>query len=101
MKPQAAGTNGNNPRRPKTATSKSTIGRPRRLSDAQITAILEWHKNHKSLKQVAREHGVSVNTIQYVVRTNGTYKQCSPEERAATRARRDRVIANLKAHCVL
>ena len=78
-------------------SNKSTVGRPRALTDAQITAILEWHKNRKSFKQVAREHGVSVNTIQYVIRTNGQYKQCAPEQRGPTKAQRRQRIAELKA----
>ena len=73
----------------------STVGRPRLLTDAQITAILEWHRNRKSLKQVAREHNVTVNTIQRVIRNQGHYKQCSPELRAATLRERMRLLESV------
>jgi transposase len=78
------------------ATARSTLGRPRRLTDAQIAAILDWHRNRKSYKQVAREYGVSVNTIKYVIRHGGQYKQCDPAQRAFVVERRCQVIANLR-----
>jgi transposase len=59
----------------------STVGRPRSLTDAQVAAILEWHRNRKSFKQFARELGVSQSTIQNCIRSCGRYKQASPELR--------------------
>ena len=70
---------------------KSTIGRPRKLSDQQVKIILAWHvrflfwralrNTQKSQRQLARELGVSQSTISHVVRTWGRYKQLSPELR--------------------
>jgi transposase len=67
---------------------KSTIGRPRKLSERQVKVILAWHmrfllwrafrKTLKSQRQLARELGVSQSTISYVIRIGGLYKQMSP-----------------------
>ncbi len=75
----------------------STVGRPRALSDAQVEEILAWHRRRKSCKQLAREYGVSPNTIQGVIRRNGQYKQPSPELRGAVTARRRQRLAELEA----
>ena len=70
---------------------KSTIGRPRKLTDRQVKLILSWHVRYqswralgtklKSQRQLAKELGVSQATISYVVRSGGHYKQVSPELR--------------------
>jgi transposase-like protein len=44
------------------------IGRPRVLSDAAVEDILSWHRNRRTLKQVARQHGVSPNTVRNLIR---------------------------------
>ena len=72
---------------------KSTIGRPRALTDHQVGIILAWHtrflawkalrKTLKSQRRLAQEFGVSQGTISRAVRFNGQYKQPSPEERPA------------------
>jgi len=72
---------------------KSTIGRPRTLTDRQVQIILACHarylawkvqrKTFKSQRQLAREFGVSQGTISRAVRFNGQYKQPSPDERSA------------------
>ncbi|HTP29174.1 MAG TPA: helix-turn-helix domain-containing protein [Anaeromyxobacteraceae bacterium] len=72
---------------------KSTVGRPRKLSDRQVALILDWHarvlawkairQTLKSQRQLAREFGVSQGTISRAVRLHGAYKQVSPEERPA------------------
>ena len=69
----------------------STLGRPRVLTDAQVTIILTWHaqilawkalrRNLKTQRQLARELNVSAATIAYVVRCGGKFKQASPEKR--------------------
>lgn len=61
----------------------STVGRPRALTDDQVADVLAWHKSHKSMAQVAREHGVCEETIRNLIRRGGVYKQPSPELRAA------------------
>lgn len=79
-------------------TGRSTVGRPRALTDAQVEAILaehvrftEWRalrRTVKSQRELAREFGVSPATISLAVRSKGQYKQPSPERRAATLAAR-------------
>ena len=76
---------------------KSTAGRPRNTTDAQVAAILEWHRTHKTKKQLARELDLSISTVNYVIRINGEYKQCDPEQRAAQQALRAKRIAGLRA----
>ena len=73
---------------------KSIKGRPRMVTDAQVKAILEWHRSRKSLRQVAAEMGLSPRLVQYIIAHGGEYKQVSPELREETRkARRDRYRA--------
>jgi hypothetical protein len=70
---------------------KRTIGRPRALTDRQVTVILEEHARFlawraqrqivKSQRQLARQCGVSQATISLAVRSKGQYKQRSPDER--------------------
>jgi transposase-like protein len=79
----------------------STVGRPRILTDAQVKAILAWYRSRKSLKQVAREYGVSTNTIQNVIRRKGEYKRPSPESREAAVKRRHRRIKELEGRYLL
>jgi hypothetical protein len=77
---------------------RSTTGRPRALTDAQVEVILaeharfmEWQalrQTVKSQRVLAREFGVSQGTVSLAVRSKGQYKQPSPEWRAATRAAR-------------
>ena len=86
---------------------KSTIGRPRALTDRQVKIILAWHVRYliwralretlKSQRELARELGVSQATISYVVRHGGVYKQVSPEHRSAEiRQRRRRALLKSK-----
>ena len=68
---------------------KSTIGRPRALTDQQIAKILAWHEelttwramgvHLKSLRQLAREFGVSPSTILQVIHSRGSYKKSPPD----------------------
>ena len=70
---------------------KSTIGRPRRLTDEQVVAILAWHDKvtawkarhakFKTLRQIAKEMGVTHGAITSVIRQRGEFKQASPEHR--------------------
>lgn len=76
---------------------KSTVGRPRIVTDAHVAAILAWYAARKSMKQLARELDLSKATVQYVIDRGGQYKQPSPELRQATvnarRARRKALAA--------
>lgn len=80
----------------------STQGRPRRLTRAQIDEVLDWHRTRKTLKQLARDLGVSTTLLSILIRTGGAhYKQAPPEERTqARRARRER-RRRLAAHGLL
>jgi hypothetical protein len=71
---------------------KSTIGRPRVLTDEQVERILKWHdailkwKAGRSklvtLRQLAKELGVTHGAVTSVIRQHGV-KQPSPEDRKA------------------
>ena len=71
---------------------KSTIGRPRMLTDEQIAAILAWHDamaawraqraTIKTLRQLAKDMGVSHGAIAHVIRRRGEVKQAFPDQRA-------------------
>ena len=75
---------------------KSTIGRPRALTDRQVKIILAWHVRYlfwralrgalKTQRALARELGVSQGTISHVIRIGGDYKRGSPMRRARGRA---------------
>lgn len=87
---------------------KSTIGRPRVLTDRQVVKILAWHEavaawrsmgtHLKSLRQLARELGVSPSTVLQVIHSRGAYKKSSPDLRdreLSERCRRPRRSRNL------
>ena len=64
---------------------RSLLGRPRRLGEAQIARILDWHRNRRTVQDLACELNVSPSTVRNVIRTQGEgYKQPPPELRAAT-----------------
>lgn len=77
---------------------RSTVGRPRRVTDVQIRIILAWRaelvqlkaarKAVKTIRQLARELQLSTATISDVIRNHGVFKQASPEEREATLSQR-------------
>jgi hypothetical protein len=70
----------------------STRGRPRQITDAQVEAIMEWHRSRKSLRVFAAEIGLKRSTVQYVIERYGKYKQASPEKReTAAMQRRTRM----------
>lgn len=58
----------------------STKGRPRLVTDAQVAAILEWHRTYKPLRVFAAEMGLKKSTIQHVIDRKGQYKLPSPEQ---------------------
>jgi hypothetical protein len=75
---------------------KSTIGRPRALTDRQVKIILAWDVRYlfwralrgalKTQRELARELGVSQGTISHVIRIDGDYKRASLKRRARDRA---------------
>ena len=78
------------------------MGRPRRLSDADVARILAWHEARcawlaagaslQSRRALAAELGVSASTISHVIACRGCYKQPSPERRDPVPARPPRVL---------
>jgi hypothetical protein len=74
----------------------STKGRPRQVTDAQVQAILAWHRNRKTLLAFAKEIGLSTTTIQNIIKSNGAYKQPSPEKRELILGERRRRLQHLR-----
>jgi transposase len=66
----------------------STVGRPRRVTDEQVAAILAWHEGvlalktlHailKSIRKFAAGLGLSTGTVSDVIRRRGAFKQACP-----------------------
>lgn len=68
---------------------RSTIGRPRALTDEQVRQILAWHdawialrRELKTLRQLAKELGVAPSTLYNVIRRRGEFKQPPPDRKA-------------------
>jgi hypothetical protein len=90
---------------------RSTIGRPRVLTERQIrrvlaayTRFLAWkalRQTVQSPRQLAEEFGVSYATIRFAIHSREHYKQASPERRAAELRRRRRAFARLRAKGLL
>jgi hypothetical protein len=90
---------------------KSTVGRPRALTDRQVRQVLAayarflaWkalRRTVSSPRQLATEFGVSRATIRLAIRSRGRYKQASPERRAEELRRRRRAFARLRAKGLL
>ena len=86
---------------------KSTIGRPRAVTDAHIKTILAWHdavlafeaqrKALKTLRQLCQDLGLSKGTIYHVIRCRGELKQASPEHRQDELRLRHRHMKHLRA----
>jgi hypothetical protein len=74
----------------------STRGRPRLVTDAQVQAIMEWHRNHKPIRVLARELGLSTATIYWVIKRGGQFKQPSPEKRERFLRERGRRLKRLR-----
>jgi hypothetical protein len=91
-----------------TRIMKSTVGRPRILTDQQVAAILEWHdallvwkaqrKGLKTQRQLAKELGVTTGAIRRVICQRGEFKQPSPEHRSAELSARRARRARLRTH---
>ncbi len=94
---------------------ESTVGRPRRVTDAQVRIILAWRadvlelqarrKAVKTIQQLARELQLPAATISDVVRKHGYFKQPSPEKREAVIVQRRATLGGARVrrregHCV-
>ena len=86
---------------------KSTVGRPRLVTDEQIARILAWHdaivawkaqrKALQTIRELAQELQLSKGTISYVLQVRGVLKQASPEQRDVERQRRRRRLQQIRA----
>jgi transposase len=61
----------------------STRGRPRKVTDALIAELLAWKRERRTLKQVARELGITPGLASNALQNAGKYHQPSPERRDA------------------
>ena len=85
---------------------KSTVGRPRVLSNAEVTRILAWHAelmkwkaqraSIPTLRQLARELHVAPATVSAVIARRGQFRQPPPEDLPCELERRHRRFKNLR-----
>lgn len=76
-------------------------GGKRKLTDAQVAAILEWHRNRRTRGQLARELGVGKHVIGEAIRKRGRYKSPAPENRTRNLHERRTLIGELMARGLL
>jgi hypothetical protein len=73
------------------ASQRRVCGRPRRVTDAVIARVLQWHDERVTAAQLAAELGISPSTVRSIIRSRGAhYKSPSPEHRPAPLPRRGR-----------
>jgi hypothetical protein len=85
---------------------KSTVGKPRKVTDAQIVTILAWHeaiqkfeaqrKALKTLRELCKELGLAKGTIHRVIRQHGQLKQSTPELRKLELQARRQLIRSIR-----
>lgn len=76
-------------------------GRKPKLTDAQVTVILEWHRNRKTRAQLAQELGVAEHLIAGAIERRGHYKSPSPELRERNLRERRELMRQLGARGLL
>jgi hypothetical protein len=77
---------------------KSTVGRPRVLTDEKVAKILAWDDARRCLKtrkELALELGVSESAIGHAITRRGKYKQPSPERRLSEVTERRQLLNRL------
>lgn len=63
------------------------VGRPRRVTDADVAAILAWHASRETQRALARRIGLSVSVVSRVIRSRGLhYKTHAPVPLLASEA---------------
>lgn len=77
------------------------MGGIRKLTDEQVAAILEWHRNRKTRAEFAQELGIAKHLIGTVIRRRGHYKSPSPENREKNLRERRAMIKRLEALALL
>ena len=85
---------------------KSTIGRPRVLTDEEVAVVLAWHQEVmawrrsgaliKTRAELASELGVSASTITRVIARHGEYKRESPDREGEAPGHRGRWFTRLR-----
>ena len=73
----------------------------RKLTEKQIAAILEWHRNRKTRAELAEELGVAKHLIGSAIRRRGIYKCPSPENRERNLRERRALIERLRERALL
>jgi len=69
----------------------------RKLTDEQVAAILEWHRNRKTRAELAQELGIKKHMVGTAIRRRGHYKMPSPENREKNLRERRARMERLKA----
>lgn len=82
---------------------KSTVGRPRALTDEMVARVLAWHEawcearvRLKTVDEIALELHVSVKTVRRAIERRGQYKQPSPEQRDSAVTARRQLLKHLE-----
>ena len=73
----------------------------RKLTEKQIAAILEWHRNRKTRAELAAELGVAKHLIGAAIQRRGLYKGPSPENRERNLRERRTLMERLKERALL
>jgi hypothetical protein len=73
----------------------------RKLTEKQIAAILEWHRNRRTRAELAAELGVAKHLIGSAIHRRGRYKAPSPEKRLQNLSERRAVMERLKERALL
>jgi len=73
----------------------------RKLTEKQIAAILEWHRNRKTRAELAEELGVAKHLIGTAIWRRGYYKSPSPENREKNLRERRAMMKRLEALALL
>jgi len=86
---------------------KSTLGRPRSVTDEHVTAILQWHaqilawraqrSTLKTKRQLAKELGITPSAVSHVIACHGQFKQPSPEKRTVELTHRRTRLSRLRS----
>lgn len=73
----------------------------RKLTEKQIAAILEWHRNRRTRAELAQELGVAKHLIGSAIWRRGNYKGPSPENRQRNLRERRALMERLRERALL
>jgi hypothetical protein len=61
-------------------SARRYVGRPRRVTDADVTEILAWHAARETRRELSQRLGLSVRVISRVIQSGGLhYKTAGPQ----------------------